>query len=186
MPNAMRLAEGTRWTATVTSARLRRWNGDERLVVHLVDVVAGEDEDDVARLLADHLDVLEHRVRRAAVPLGRSAARDVRLQQADAALVAVEIPRPAGADVVVQRARVVLRQDEDVVDLGVDAVRESEVDDPVLAGEGTAGLARTADRIDRRSPSPPARTTAKTRFTPRCYTPVRATSRGQKRVTVTP
>ena len=143
---------GTRWTATVTSARLRRWNGDERLVVHLVDVVAGQDQDDVAGLLADHLEVDEHRVRGAAIPLGRSAARDVRLQQPDAALVAVEVPRPARADVVVKRARVVLRQDEDVVDLGVDAVRKREVDDPVLARERDGGLG--ADRGQDRQPLP--------------------------------
>src|SRR5688572_33435007 len=34
-----------------------------------------------------------------------------------------------------------------------------------LPAKGTAGLARTADKIDSRSPSPPARTTAVTRFT---------------------
>ena len=129
------LLDGDRDVSPVAAVR-----GDERLVVHLVDVVAGQDEDDVAGLLADHLEVDEHGVRGAAVPLGRPAARDVRLEQADAALVAVEVPRPARADVVVQRARVVLRQDEDVVDLGVDAVRQREVDDPVLARERHGGL----------------------------------------------
>ena len=38
-------------------------------------------------------------------------------------------------DVVVERPRVVLGQDDDVVDVRVDAVREREVDDPVLAAE---------------------------------------------------
>ena len=91
--------------------------GDERLVVHLVDVVAGEDQDDVARVVLDHVEVLEHRVGRAAVPLRDAAARDVRLEQLDAAGVAVEVPRPAEPDVVVERARVVLGQDDDVVDV---------------------------------------------------------------------
>jgi hypothetical protein len=98
-------------------------------------VVAGQDEHHVARLLADHLEVDQHGIGSAAVPLGRAAARDVRLEHANAALVAVQVPRPARADVVVERARVVLRQDQDVVDVRVDAVREREVDDPVLAGE---------------------------------------------------
>ena len=129
------LLDGDRDISPVASVR-----GDERLVVHLVDVVAGQDEHDVAGLLADRLEVDEHCVRRAAVPLGRSAARDVRLEQANAALVAVEVPRPASADVVVQRARVVLRQDEDVVDLRIDAVRQGEVDDPVLARERNGRL----------------------------------------------
>src|SRR6188474_662286 len=41
-----------------------------------------------------------------------------------------------------------------------------------LPANGTAGLARRADKIERRSPSPPASTTASTRFTRRCYTPL--------------
>src|SRR6476619_6153877 len=39
-----------------------------------------------------------------------------------------------------------------------------------LPANGTAGLARTPDRMDRRSPSPPARTIAVTCFTLRSYT----------------
>ena len=35
-----------------------------------------------------------------------------------------------------------------------------------LPPKGTAGLARMLERIDSRSPSPPARMTARTRFTP--------------------
>src|SRR4051794_14731151 len=38
-----------------------------------------------------------------------------------------------------------------------------------LPANGTAGLARTPERIERRSPSPPARTIAVTCFTARCY-----------------
>src|SRR6187399_891792 len=39
-----------------------------------------------------------------------------------------------------------------------------------LPANGTAGLARTPERMDSRSPSPPARTSARTRFTTRSYT----------------
>src|SRR4026209_1110721 len=46
------------------------------------------------------------------------------------------VPRPPEADVVVEGVRVVLGQHEDVVDVRVDAVRQREVDDPVLAAEG--------------------------------------------------
>ena len=109
--------------------------GDERLVVHLVDVVAGEDEDRVRRIVLDHVDVLEDRVGCPAIPLGDAAAGDIRLEELHAALVAVEIPRPAETDMVVQRARVVLGQDNDVVDVRIDAVRQGEVDDPVLPPE---------------------------------------------------
>ncbi len=108
----------------------------ERLVVHLVDVVAGEDQHDVGGVVLDDVDVAQDRVGGAAIPLGELAALDVRLQQLDAAAVAVEVPRPAEADVVVERARVVLGQHDDVVDVRVDAVGQREVDDPVLAAEG--------------------------------------------------
>ena len=112
----------------------------ERLVVHLVDVVAGEDDDRVRGRALDHVHVPEHRVGGPAVPLGDAAARDVRLQQLHAAAVPVEIPRAPEADVVVERVGVVLGQDEDVVDVRVDAVRQGEVDDPVLAPERHRGL----------------------------------------------
>ncbi len=108
---------------------------DERLVIHLVDVVAGQDDHEVARVVLDDVHVAQDGVGGAAIPVGDATARDVRLEELDAAAVAVEVPRPAQPDVVVERARVVLGQDDDVVDVGVDAVGQREVDDPVLAAE---------------------------------------------------
>ena len=136
-------ADGDRHVGPVAAV-----GGDERLVVHLVDVVAGEDHDGVGRVVLDDVHVAQDGVGRAAVPLGDLAARDVRLEQLDAAAVAVEVPRPAEADVVVERARVVLGQDDDVVDVGVDAVGQREVDDPVLAAErhGRLGALLGQDR----------------------------------------
>ena len=52
----------------------------------------------------------------------------------------VKVPWPPQPDVVVERARVVLRQDDHVRDVGVHAVRQGEVDDPVLAAERDGGL----------------------------------------------
>ena len=46
---------------------------DEGVVVHLVDVVAGQDEDDVGRRLQDRVEVAEDGVGGAAVPLERRA-----------------------------------------------------------------------------------------------------------------
>ena len=78
----------------------------------------------------EEVDVLEDGVGGAAVPV-RAFAAEVRLQQRDAAARAVEIPGPADADVVVERARPVLRQDADARDVRVHAVAEREVDDAV-------------------------------------------------------
>ena len=121
--------------------------GHEGLVVHLVDVVAGQDQDRRPSRVLDDVEVLEDRVGGPAVPLRDAAAGDVRLEHPDAAGVAVQIPRPAHADVVVERARVVLGQDDDVVDVRVHAVGEGEVDDPVLAAErhGRLGPHRRED-----------------------------------------
>ena len=123
---------------------------NERLVVHLVDVIAGENEDRVGGVVLDDVDVLEHGVGRPAVPLGDAAAGDVRLKELHAALVSVEIPGPAKPDVVIERAGVVLRQDHDIVDVGVDAIRQGEVDDPVFATERNSGLCAHA-RQDRQA-----------------------------------
>ena len=47
-----------------------------------------------------------------------------------------------------------------------------------LPPNGTAGLARSCDRIERRSPSPPARMTAIVRFTVRVAPPIAAVGVG--------
>ncbi len=98
-------------------------------------MVAREDDDRVGGRALDHVHVPEDRVGGPAIPLGDTAACDVRLKELDAAGVAVEVPGSPEPDVVVQRVRVVLRQDEHIVDVRVHAVRQREVDDPVLAAE---------------------------------------------------
>ena len=47
---------------------------------------------------------------------------------------------PAGVHVADQRLGLVLRQQGDAADLGVDAVRQDEIDDPVLPAERHRGL----------------------------------------------
>ena len=65
---------------------------------------------------------------------------EVRLEQRDTTTAAVEVPRPADADVIVQRARPVLRENPNVGDAGVGAVAEREVDDAIPAAEDHGGL----------------------------------------------
>ncbi len=117
----------------VTSAPRSRWKPQQRVVVHLVDMIAGQEQHLVDR--PGQVQVEAHRVGRALLPARRVAAlrAHVRLQQADAAGRAVQVPRPAQADVLVQRAGLVLRQHRHVEDARVDAVGQREVDHPVLA-----------------------------------------------------
>ena len=112
-------------------------------VVHLVDLVAGEDED-MARLLgADGIDVLVDRVGGALVPgLGDALHGGKNLNEL--AQLAGHHRAPALADVPVERERLVLREDVNVAQVGVDAVGQCDVDDAVLAGEGDRGLGAIA------------------------------------------
>ena len=84
---------------------------DEGAIVHLVDVVAGQDQHELRVPVGDEVQVLEDGVGRAAIPVARPPTADERLEQRDAAAAAVEVPRPADADVVDQGAGRVLGQD---------------------------------------------------------------------------
>jgi len=51
---------------------------------------------------------------------------------------------PAFADVAIERERLVLREDVDAAQAGVDAVGERDVDDAILAAEGNCRLGAVA------------------------------------------
>jgi hypothetical protein len=54
--------------------------------------------------------------------------------------VSVQIPRLAHTDVIDERFRIVLGENGDIVDAGVNAVAQCEIYDPVAAPEGQRGL----------------------------------------------
>jgi hypothetical protein len=103
-------------------------------VVHLVDVVAGEDEDMLRLLGADGVDVLEHGVGGALVP-GLGDALHGRENLDELAEFTRYNRSPAFADVAVERQCLVLREDVDVTQIGVNTVGECDVDDAVLTCE---------------------------------------------------
>ena len=111
------LAHGDGYVGTTASM-----GGEEALVVHLVDVVAGEHENGIGAARHHFTKVLQYRVRRAAVPVSRIAAANLRLKESHAADRAVEIPRTSASDMVGQRPRVVLREHEHIINAAVDAV----------------------------------------------------------------
>ena len=129
---------GSRTQATVRQAFLSSWKRPQEPVVHLVDVIAREDEDEAGLLVLDEVGVLADGVGRALVPaapellLGRDLVDE--LVQARAEDV------PARLQVVGKRVRLVLRQDVDPPEPGVDAVGQGEVDDPEDAAEGDRRL----------------------------------------------
>ena len=121
--------------ASVTSAPESLMLAQHQVVVHLVDVVAGEDQHVLRLFAADGVDVLVDGVGRAHVPVLAHALH--RRQNLDElAEFSAHDVGPAFADVAVQRQRLVLRQDVNATQVGVDAVGERDVDDAIDAAEG--------------------------------------------------
>ena len=112
-------------------------------VVHLVDVVAGEDEDVFGLLGADGVDVLVDGVGGAHVPVGADALHGGQDLDELAELLGDDAG-PAFADVAIEGERLVLGEDVNVAQVGVDAVGEGDVDDAVLAAERNGRLGAIA------------------------------------------
>jgi hypothetical protein len=128
---------------------------DHGAVVHLVDVVAGQDEHVFRIVVADDVQVLEHGIGGAGVPggLGHALLRRPQLHEL-AELAAQEAP--ALLDVQDQRVGLVLGQHADAampelmqLDSGKSTIRN-------LPPKGTAGFDRHWVRLRRREPRPPA------------------------------
>ena len=92
--------------------------GEHLVVIHLVDVVAGED----------------HHILRV-IPLA-ALGFHVRRKHKHAAVEQIQAPRLTRADVAVELQRLILRKHADHVDAGIGAVGEGEVDDSVFAAKG--------------------------------------------------
>ena len=104
------------------------------VIVHLIDMVAGQDQDIFRIIFIDKADVLIDRVCSTLVPL-RALAALIRRQGIDAAIQAVKIPSLAVCQIHVQDMRLILRQNTDGVDAGIDTVGQREVDDTVFAAK---------------------------------------------------
>ena len=99
--------------ASVTSALRLLVVLQHAAVVHLVDVVAAENDHVLRLFAADRVDVLVDRVRRPHVPVGAGALHR-RQQLKELAQLLRHNAGPAFADVPVQRESLVLRQDVDL------------------------------------------------------------------------
>ena len=84
-------------------------------IVHLIDVVAGEDEHIVGIIAVDEVEVLVDGIGRALVPVGGLAAL-IRRQHHDTAAHAVKVPRLAVADILIEHQRLILGQYADGID----------------------------------------------------------------------
>ena len=133
-----------------------------QLVIHLVDVVAGEDEHVLGLLGADGVDVLVDGVGGALIPVVAHALHGRQDLDELAHLAADDVP--AFADMAIERQRLVLGEDVDAAQVGIDAVGEGDVDDAVDAAEGHGRLGAVARQGIERSPAPPASSTPRVSF----------------------
>ncbi len=126
---------------------------EHQLVVHLVDVIAGQHDDVLGRVAADDVEVLVNRVRGAGVPLGlRHALAGGQDIEALVALGAQEVP--AALQMADEAVRLVLGGDGDAADAGVERVRQGEVDDAGLATEEHGRLGALVGQFE--EPASPA------------------------------
>ena len=107
-------------------------------VVHLIDVVAGEDQDLLGTLALQQGEVLVDGVGGAPVP---AADHDLLGRHGIDELPQVRMHDvPGGPEVLVQGETAVLGEDVDAPDAGVDTVGQGEIDDPIEAAEGDGRL----------------------------------------------
>ena len=114
------------------------------LVVHLIDVVTGEDQDIVGVVQGNEADVLVDGVGRPLVPGTLVPPLDVGGQDVDATVGTVQVPGLAVSNVAVEFQGLILGEDADSVDAGIHTVGQGKVDDPELAPEGDGWLGHLA------------------------------------------
>ena len=108
-------------------------------VVHLIDVVAGENQHIVGVVAGDEGNILIDGVGGSLVPV-RALAPGIGRQHGDTAVGAVQIPGLSVADIFVEFQGLILGQDAHGVNMGVDAVGQGEIDNAVFAAKGDGRL----------------------------------------------
>ncbi len=134
---------------------------DHLAIVHLVDVIPGEDQNLLGAFFLDLVDVLINGVGCPLVPLFidpllRRHNIDVFIQ------LTAKIVLPSRSIWRSNWSLYILRQDEQLSKSTVEAIREDKIDDAVDSTERDAGLARSRVNGSNRVPLPPARITANT------------------------
>jgi hypothetical protein len=121
-------------------------------VVHLVDVISGQDQHVLGSIAPDQGEVLEHRVGGALVPVFTDLL--LRRQDVDELVETAVEKAPAALQVLDQALCLVLRGDTDAADAGIDAVRQREVDDAEFAAEGYRRLRTRVGELHQAAAAP--------------------------------
>ena len=115
---------------------------EHELVVHLVDVIAGEKKHVLGTLAADGIDVLVDGIGGSLVPVLTDALHGRKNFDELAKLAGDHLP--GLADVAIEGERLVLGEDVDLAQVGVDAVGKGYVNNAVDAAKGDSGLGAVA------------------------------------------
>lgn len=107
-------------------------------VIHLVDMVAGQHEEEFRMFIINQEHVLIDGICGSAIPILADALlrRDGRNVFPEFGVQDV----PSGADMTVERMGLVLDQDHDFAESGVEAIAQCEIDDPVFPPKRNGGL----------------------------------------------
>ena len=114
-------------------------SGEHLVIIHLVDMVAGQDQNVLGIILLDEVDILVDGIGGAAVPFAALGSHIGRKHKY-AAVAQVEVPRLAGTDIAIKLERLILRENTYSVNLRIGAVRQREIDDAILAAERNCRL----------------------------------------------
>ena len=123
-------------------------------VVHLVDVIAGEDEHEFGTFASDRIDVLIDGVGGALIPL--LGDTHLRRNHFDVFAEAGK-RRPGGANVAIQAESLVLGKDEDAAEVRIDAIGQCDVNDAVERAERNGGLGAVTGQRPKTLPLPPGK-----------------------------
>ena len=108
-------------------------------VILLADLVTGQDDDILGIIAVNEGQVLIDGVGGALVPV-RAAGLLVGRQDMYAAVQTVQVPRLAVADILIQDKRLILGQNTDGINVGVDTVGEREIDDTIFSAKRNGRL----------------------------------------------
>ena len=112
---------------------------DHSGIVHLINMVTGEDQHIFRIKTLNKGNVLVNSIGSTLIPFAL-AVSCVGGQHLGAAVALVKTPGLAVADVLVQFQWLILGQNTDRINVGIDAVTQGEVDDPVFAAKGNCRL----------------------------------------------
>lgn len=125
-------------------------------VVHVVDMVGHQDQDVGRRDALQRPEVPVHRIGRPAIP---HLPHTLRRRQGDDGLVRLMAEaRPAEPEVVFQGERLILEEDKDLPDIGIEAIAQGKINEAIAPSKADGGFGATGlTQLPTRSPLPPPR-----------------------------